>query len=100
MDERENRGLAREWKDIVQVLPRLNPVEEKTFLKVSYGKELLDIDKARSRKTHNCPPVIEITGMPQVGKTTLIAETVELFKKLDVPYHIIEEKGVPFDTDA
>lgn len=63
--------------------------EYKDLIKIHYKKE--EIFKLRNVLTNNTPYVIEFTGTPRTGKTTLINNLYDFFKKKGINTLVLEE---------
>lgn len=99
MAEREQE-IRRRWEEILESFPRLTPQEERNSLRVSFGEQLLAPEDVDWKQISTSYPNIEITGMPRVGKTTLLSQLESRFQELQVPYHLIAERVVSFDKNA
>lgn len=66
-----------------------NEEEYKELLKIHYKKE--EIFKLRNVLSNKVPYVIEFTGTPRTGKTTLINNLYDFFKKKGFSVQVLEE---------
>src|SRR3990167_4717264 len=88
-------------KNWVNHLPRLHPDDEEKMVSAYFDRIFWTLDEAR-QKARGCtsfPPVIEVTGMPAAGKTSLIKYVSDFMKTNNIPHRIVEEKTVPFDKE-
>lgn len=66
-----------------------NQEEYKELIKIHYKKE--EIKKLKKVISNNKPYVIEFTGTPRTGKTTLINSLLDFFKKSGLKVEVLEE---------
>ena len=103
MNEDENLAMFKRLKELIEHIFENNKHDEyekniifdsnieeyKSLLKIHYKKE--EIYKLKKVLTNKIPYIIEFTGTPRTGKTTLINNLYDFFKKKGFKVEILEE---------